>query len=128
MTGMADQTLLLIVGALGFVVNITVLAVGGVWKLSRVEQAIRETVTDHREEIDREFVTLRSELQQNLLAIRQKVTDVEIWGRDNFVKKDTFTQVVTGIRDDLKGVGDRIEARLLRMESKMDHATSQRAD
>jgi len=38
------------------------------------------------------------------------------------VQKDSFHAVTAQIMSDVKGIGDRIEARLLRMESKIDEA------
>jgi hypothetical protein len=116
----ADQTLLVIFGAAGFVINIVVLTVGGIMALSRAEASIRETINDHRAEIEDEFVRVRKEVGETTAAIRQKVTEVELWGRDNFVKKETFTQVTERFEKSIQNMGDRLETRLLRMESKID--------
>lgn len=117
---MQDQTIIMMVGAFGFLINIVVLAGGGVWKLSRVEASIRESMSDHREDMDKELGTVRREFGEVATALRQKIHEVETWSRDEFVRKKSFDVVIDGLRGDLKSIGDKIEARLLRMEGKID--------
>lgn len=132
---MTDQALVLIVGTLGFVLNIVVLSIGGTWKLSRVEASIRQSVSDHRKEIDTEIMGVRKDFSDDLTvmrrefgetgaAIRAKINEVELFMRDEFVRKRSFEAVLNEVRGDIKGMGDKLEARLLRMEGKIDRAAS----
>ena len=117
---MQDQTLLIVLGACGFVVNVIVLAVGGTWALARTAASINKQIATHRMEIDAEFATMRKEFGETAAAIRAKVTEVELWSRDNFVKRGSFEQAMERMEKNVASLGDRIEARLLRMEGKLD--------
>jgi len=118
---MAPETQIVIgLGVLGFVVNTLVLAITGVNKLTQTETSIRSAITSQRENIDDEFLQVRREWGETVSAIRQKVTDVELYVRDNYVRKDVFDSAMTNLGKHVEQVGDRIEARLLRIETKMD--------
>lgn len=88
----------------------------------------RQTALDKKIEgldrkIDDERDANRREHGEVVIAIRQKVTDDAMFVRDNFVRKETFGPVLARLEGDVKTVGDRIEARLLRMEAKIDTKT-----
>lgn len=119
---MSEQSILIVLGVLGFVLNIVVLSVGGVMALARSTAAINKTITDHRTEIDGEFVIIRKETGELGAALRQKLTDIELWSRDNFVRRDSFASTMERVERNIKDMGDRIETRLLRMEGKIDSA------
>ena len=127
---MAPETQIIIgLGVLGFVVNTLVLAITGVNKLSQTETSIRSAITSQREDIDEQFLQVRREWGETVSAIRQKVTDVELYVRDNYVRKDVFDSAMTSLGKHVEQVGDRIEARLLRIENKMDkHADKEHGD
>lgn len=125
------DTLTVMLGIAGFLINLIVLAVGGTYKLSQVEGSIRGALYTHREEMDEEISNLkinfaatiaaeRRDTGESLLAIRTKVNEVELYVRDTFVERSTFTQIIQTITSDIRALGDRIESRMLRMEGKMD--------
>ena len=95
---MAPETQIVIgLGVLGFVVNTLVLAITGVNKLTQTETSIRSAITSQRENIDDEFLQVRREWGETVSAIRQKVTDVELYVRDNYVRKDVFDSAMTNL-------------------------------
>ena len=59
-------------------------------------------------------------------ALREKINQVELFVRDEFVRKETFNLVTDRISLEVKGLGDRLESRQLRMETKFDSIISQR--
>jgi tetrahydromethanopterin S-methyltransferase subunit G len=75
------------------------------------------------EKIDDKINRQAREFGETVAAIRQKMQDVEIWGRDNYVKKDSFALVTDRISREVKDFGDRIDKRLERMEEKIDSKT-----
>ena len=113
-----------ILGVASFALNILILGIGGVWKLSRVQGAIRDLISDHRSESDEKFLGLRREFGEVGAALRQKIVEVEFYMRDNFVRTEAFSQALTAIDTNINTLGERIEARLLRMEEKQDSAVS----
>lgn len=103
------------------VLNIVVAIVGLTWGLGKIRDTVRDEIEEHRVAFDADIDGLRREFGETAQAIRQKVSDVEIWGRDNYVKKDSFGMVTDRISREVKDFADRIDKRLERMEAKIDH-------
>ena len=86
------------------------------WQASRVEKAMRE---DFHREIGRlehdarsRGDTYRNEFGETCAAIRQKLHDVEVFTRDNFVSKDSFESAVGRLERSFDRVTERLEAKL----------------
>jgi hypothetical protein len=47
---------------------------------------------------------------ESLMAIRQKITDVEIWNRDNFVRRADFAAVVESINRSIETLSAKMHA------------------
>jgi hypothetical protein len=118
-------------GVAGFVLNVIVLAIAGTWALSRHGRAIENAIFKSRQETDGEIDKLRMELRtehddflrrfgDSLAAIRQKVNEVELWARDEFVRRDDFYRILDGINKSIAALGDKIDARTDRLESKIE--------
>lgn len=103
------------------VLNVIVAVVGLTWGLGKIRDTVRTEIEQHRIAFDADIDGLRREFGETAQAIRQKVSDVEIWGRDNYVKKDSFGVVTDRISREVKDFADRIDKRLERMEEKIDH-------
>jgi hypothetical protein len=101
--------------------NVTVAVVGLTWGLGKIRDTVRDEIDEHRKDFDGAILSLRREVGETALALRQKVTEVELWGRDNFVKKDSFGIVTDRISQEVKDFAERIDRRLERMEGKIDH-------
>jgi SMC interacting uncharacterized protein involved in chromosome segregation len=118
-------------GLAAFVVNIVVLAIGGTWALARQGRGIEQAIYRSRQETDGEIDKLRYDLRtehddflrrfgDSLSAIRQKVNDVELWARDEFVRRDDFYRILDGINKSITALGDKIDARVDKLVSKID--------
>jgi hypothetical protein len=118
------------IGAVGLVVQIIVLAAGGAWKLSRVEKSLLEAFGSalkvHRDEVDAETDRLRRDFAETVTALRQKITEIELYARDTFVRRESFYEVTKGLADALRTLGDKLEARMDRFDSKLDRITERR--
>lgn len=86
---------------LGFVILSS--AVGVTWKLSRVE------------------IGLRAEFNTELHALQAKLYQVEIWARDEFVRKGSFEIVVARMEKGLGDLGTKIESRLDKMAERIEN-------
>lgn len=69
-----------------------------------LREKVDELSRDHSDLIDRRS----REIGDGLSAIRQKITDVELWNRDHFVKQTDFTAAM----NELKAGQARVEQRL----------------
>lgn len=108
---------------ISLIATLLLMTAGGVWKLSRVESALRKDITDSRDEIEEKQRQHSREFGETVAAIRQKVADVELYGANNYVRREGFYKVQEALTADIKAMGDKIELRLSRMETKIDSKT-----
>lgn len=121
------------------VVNLLTMLVGGGRKLGHFEQSFKQTLTErlieqkeqftaaltaHRREIDEESDRIRRDFGETVLALRQKLTDVEIFCRDTFVRRESFYEVTKGLADSVKAIGDKLEMRIEKLDGKLDRITA----
>jgi heme oxygenase len=124
-------------GALGFLVTWLL----GAFKVGRaVEQmraAVREEIEQEREKViekiedlerrfdadqktqDHNFGEVGAAMRQYIADVEKKVREVEIYGRDNFVKKDEFVRATDSIRADIKALGAEIKSDLKGMQKEL---------
>ena len=113
-----------IFAVLGFVGQVITLTGVVMWRLRIIESHIRNIIQEredktneqinlHRRDVHEIVMTVRELVErykhdtgEALMAIRHKITEVEMFVRDNYVRYDDL--------------GEKIEIRLLRMESKID--------
>lgn len=99
-------------------------AITTTWGVSRMlnsrDRAFIKMMTDHEvadverfASVGREIVisrdTLRSEFGETGSALRQKMTDMELWGRDNNVHKSSFYHVTNAISASITALGSKID-------------------
>src|SRR4051812_4071860 len=101
---MFDTNALLVVG--GLIVNLVSTAIIGTWKLSRVELALREAIAKAERETDTRIEHRVREFGETILAIRQKITEVELFCRDTFMRRDSFYKVQETIEANMQSLAD----------------------
>lgn len=77
-------------------------AMGVVWKLTRTE------------------IALRAEFEKKHAETAAKQYQVEIWSRDEFVRKGSFELVVGRLEKSMEMMGAKIEAAVDKMTTKVD--------
>ena len=123
----------------GFALNLVVLAVGGTWKLTRVEASINATITKHKEEADEKLIELERSWENRTVeserrfgevgtALRQKIHEIETWSRDQFMRKESFNEGISRVEKTLDENNKRMETRLMRIENKIDRAPQRSGD
>lgn len=144
--GMQQVDGALVTAVVSVAVTILTLSITGIWKLTRSEAALQKSiltskhevtqqinteVTSIRQGINSEVANIRQEVREehdefmhsigeSLSAIRQKATDVEIWNRDNFVRRTDFQNVVDGLTRSMEGLRVSVEGSLKEMNAKLD--------
>ena len=121
--------------AVGYAIKIT-------WQISRIEQKVRadaatgdkelgesmdaqidnlqrDIVRFHRSGMEKSDVIIR-EFGETASAIRQKLHDVEVFSRDHFISKDTFSATVGRIEKMFENFGDRLEKRFDKIDERFD--------
>lgn len=101
------------IAAAGLSVVIVSSAMGVVWRLSRVELAIRGDYT-------REVALLRADYTRDIAALQGKVYQVEIWARDEFVRKGSFELVVQRLEKGMEQLGTKVETAVDKMINHRD--------
>ncbi len=109
--------------ATALIVTLIGMAVGGVWKLSRVESALRKDITDSKQEIEEKQNQHSREFGETIAAIRQKVAEVELYAANTYVRRDGFYKVRDELSADIKTAVADLKADLRRMETKIDSKT-----
>lgn len=112
-----------LIAVAAFILNFVGTIVAGVWKLSRLEIALRGDIEKARDEIEVRQDTKTHEFGETIAAIRQKVADVELYAANNYVRRDGFYKVQENLEGSIRALGDELKSRLERMEVKIDSKT-----
>lgn len=94
------------------IVNLLAAVIGGTWVLGRTSADLSEKIDASRLESERNF-------GETVQAIRQKISDMELWNRDHFVNKQTFDGVMADTRETLRRMEDKIDRAFDRFDRKL---------
>lgn len=61
-------------------------------------------------------------------AIREKISQVELFMRDNYIKRDSFYHGLTELASNVKILSENLDGRLIRMENKIDEGRQSQRD
>lgn len=89
-------------------------------ELAAAELKLSKAIADSKNEIDERVDRQGRDFGEVAIALRNKIHEVEMWSRDNFVRGDNFYKVSENFTASIGKLGDKIEERLERMEGKID--------
>lgn len=100
----------------------------------RMNAALQRAIHAAKLDSAKEFSELRTEISLMLdsrsrefgevgIALRNKIQEVELYIRDNYVRRDSFNEVTARIAADLAADVARVETHLTRLEGKIDKWT-----
>lgn len=115
-------------GVLGFFLQGLLLIGAGVWKLSRIEKAILETITVHRKEIDTDIDSRDRNVGESLQGIRQKINEVELYVRDTFVRRDSYHTAMSQLQENASKSDEADQQWKRRIEDKIDRLAERITD
>lgn len=95
------ENLGIIISAVGLSVVIVSSVAGLVWRVARSEMA------------------LRAEFNADIAELKEKVYKLEIWARDEFVRKGSFETVVTRLERTMELMGTKIETAVDKMAAEI---------
>ena len=111
-----EHVVAIIIGLAGIAVNLCVAMVGAAWALGRSNHRMMTQFDAKVEALERNMrgdIRTESKFSGDAIgALRQKVTEVEIWNRDNFVSKQTFNLVISEIKESWRRFEDKIDKKL----------------
>lgn len=94
------------------------------WKAKSVEANLRQDMTAAvsklTESIREEHDEAMERIGKAVADLQTKVFEVEIWGRDNYVRRTDFLTVIDGVQRSVEGMGVKIDAAVLRIENKIE--------
>ena len=114
---MTEATILSIVTV---TINILVLTIGGTWKISEVKTALVKAISEARDLIDQKQREHEFAVDQSLALLRDDIHQVELFCRGTFLRRDSFREVNRDNGKSIRLMGDKIDARLDRIEAKID--------
>ena len=116
---------------------------GGIWAFRNnndyVRKELREEATEAHAELSNELYDLRQEIDKikegtvvsidrwtqrygdSLMAIRQKITDMELWNRDNFATKAEVRTFSEDIKMLWREMDKKMDERFNRLERRLEH-------
>ena len=119
----------------GFIItgaaSIIVTSVALTWKLSGIKAAldrridaadlalVQKEAVIKQEIVDGIDRTART-MAEGLAALRTKASDMEIWGRDNYVRRSDFQNVVDSFTRSIEALRADINANYQRLNDKLD--------
>ena len=99
-------------------------AIKGTRTLSKAEVLLNDKIAEARLEclhkVATEIDTVNRNFGETVTAAKTKMTEMELWGRDNYVNKATFNVVMAQLRSDSERLEDKIDRRFDRLEAKLD--------
>lgn len=110
------------IAAATLTVNVVVMLIGGAVAYARQESRMQAMVAQAQKESDERIDTTIRQFGETAIAIRQKITEVELFMRDNYIKRDSFYHGINELANNVKSLSDGLDGRLIRMESKIDAA------
>ena len=106
------------------VMNLVGALIGGTWALARSREKVNQKIDQIRFELEQRFSTTTdlatSRFGETITAMRQKVSDMELWNRDNFVNKNTFTMVMQRLDERWDRFEDKLDKRDERIDKRLD--------
>jgi 4-hydroxyphenylpyruvate dioxygenase-like putative hemolysin len=111
------------VHALGLGFAVLGAAVTVVWRMSRVELSLRADHSTAMLEMWNKHNAAMQEMAAKVTDANEKIYKVEIWARDEFVRKGSFDIVVARMEKGMETLGQRIEGRLEAMSQRIEKIT-----
>jgi Tfp pilus assembly protein PilX len=113
------------------VVNLIVAIGGGIWALAHSRNSTDEKIATKEKAVGVDLADLERRMRdeisdssrtfgETVAAIRQKVTETELWNRDNFVSKTTFQNVVSDMKRSWERFEDKLNTQLEQINKKLD--------
>lgn len=116
--GAASFIFMILTGVVGMLLRNSMLEMRN--EIAKITLDLTKAITALARELDDRIDSHRREFGETAAALRAKITEVEIWARDNFVRRDSFYKVTGDLSTDIKDMGASITTRLDRMEGKID--------
>src|SRR5580698_1026102 len=96
-------------------------------KIDATDQRITHNLADHQEEDDKNFAHVNGQLANipQIVgevghALREKINQVEMWVRDNYMRRDSFLEFARSLREDHKEMREGVAAGMKEIKEQMN--------
>lgn len=118
----------IVVAVCVFIVGAISASIGGAWTARGALEKSRDALADKidvtrrelEKKIDADAASAQKLFSDSLGAFREKMTDMELWNRDTFVRKDTFTLVMAEFKEGWHRFEDQVYKRFDKIDKKLD--------
>lgn len=118
----------IVVAVCVFIVGAISASIGGAWTARGTLEKSRDALADKidvtrrelEKKIDADAASAQKLFSDSLGAFREKMTDMELWNRDTFVRKDTFTLVMAEFKEGWRRFEDQVYKRFDKIDKKLD--------
>lgn len=123
-----------IVTIVGILVTAAGMLITGTWRLRSAVAELKDAIAKARDEVEAKQEKVAHDFGETVRALKEHVNQsnrlltehihkVETWVRDEFVRNEPFGAVTTRIERAVSDQFDKLDARLDRMENKIDTKT-----
>lgn len=113
----------LLVGIAAFVLQAIIVTATVVWQLGKVRDELKDEINTSRKELEKEadakFDQVQRQFGETIMALREKVVQIELYIRDTYVSKNSFNTILDRILVELKAQGEKFENRCTRLETEI---------
>lgn len=113
----------LIVAIATLILSTIVILVTGTWRLGIVRDELKDAINANRIELEKkineETDTIRKEFGETVSALKEKLTQVELYIRDNYVTKNSFNTVLERILAEIRTLSEKLDSHRLRVDAEI---------
>jgi hypothetical protein len=107
----------------GLALNLIVYLIAGTRQIARERHEIEARIEQARKEVnERREMDLRI-LSETMQAIRTKMSEMELWNRDNFARRDSVHTLTGRLETRLEALDEKISEAFERLNAKIDERT-----
>lgn len=104
----------------GLVAQAIFFAIGGMKALANAKEEIKAEIHKNRREVDDNIDVVEKRFGEIITAIRTKITDIEIWNRDNFARRDSMQVAFGRFETQITAIDEKLDERFRHFDAKLD--------
>lgn len=93
----------------GFVLQLIAILVGVTWQISSLRVEIRDQIAKERKNLDDKMELQNRNLGEVAAALREKITQFELFARDTFVRRDSVDKLTERLENRLQSMAEKVD-------------------
>lgn len=104
----------------GLIAQAIFFAIGGMKALAGAKEEIKTEIHKNRREVDDSIDVVEKRFGETIGAIRVKITEIEIWNRDNFARRDNMDNVMGRFEKQITMLDEKFMGQFQHIDGKLD--------